>query len=163
MPGKISHIGIAVHNIDEATPFYRDVLGMEFEGTEVVAEQKVKVTYYRGGEQRESTVHSTEFPAEQVDRELWRRVGFEVTEITPALARSYNLPARDGVAIRRVRENSPAYAIGLDGGDVLLNVDGRPIATLGDLHQALVPAFGRDSFTLMVQRGRHRYRGVLEF
>lgn len=127
------------------------------------ADDEVRVTYYRGGEKKEGTVASTEFPADQVDGELWRRVGFEVIEITPALARSYNLPAKDGVAIRRVRDNSPAYAIGLDGGDVLLHVDGTHISGLADLHRALVPAFGRGSFTLMVQRGRHRYRGVLEF
>ncbi len=52
MPEKISHIGIAVSNIEEATPFYRDVLGMEFEGTEVVAEQKVKVAFFVVGESR---------------------------------------------------------------------------------------------------------------
>ncbi len=52
MPKKISHIGIAVTSIEEATPFYRDVLGMEFEGTEVVAEQKVKVAFFAVGESR---------------------------------------------------------------------------------------------------------------
>ncbi len=127
------------------------------------ADDEVKVTYYRGGEKREGMLLSTEFPAGQVDQELWRRVGFEVIEITPALARSYKLPATDGVAIRRVRDNSPAYAIGLDGGDVLLHIDGTHIGSLENLHHALVPALGRGSFTLMVQRGRHRYRGVLEF
>ena len=49
---KISHIGIAVTSIDEAAPFYREVLGMEFEGTEVVAEQKVKVAFFVVGESR---------------------------------------------------------------------------------------------------------------
>ena len=52
MPKKISHVGIAVASIEEATPFYRDVLGMEFEGTEVVAEQKVKVAFFAVGESR---------------------------------------------------------------------------------------------------------------
>ncbi len=52
MPKKISHVGIAVTSIEEATPFYRDVLGMEFEGTEVVAEQKVKVAFFVVGESR---------------------------------------------------------------------------------------------------------------
>ena len=52
MPEKISHIGIAVASIEEATPFYRDILGMEFEGTEVVAEQKVKVAFFVVGESR---------------------------------------------------------------------------------------------------------------
>ncbi len=52
MPKKISHVGIAVTSIEEATPFYRDVLGMEFEGTEEVAEQKVKVAFFVVGESR---------------------------------------------------------------------------------------------------------------
>ncbi len=52
MPKKISHIGIAVASIEEASPFYRDVLGMEFEGTEVVEEQKVKVAFFAVGESR---------------------------------------------------------------------------------------------------------------
>lgn len=52
MPKKISHIGIAVENIEAALPFYTDVLGLEFEGTEVVAEQKVKVAFLAIGESR---------------------------------------------------------------------------------------------------------------
>lgn len=52
MPKKISHIGIAVENIAAALPFYTDVLGLEFEGTEVVEEQKVKVAFLVIGESR---------------------------------------------------------------------------------------------------------------
>jgi methylmalonyl-CoA/ethylmalonyl-CoA epimerase len=49
---KINHIGIAVKNIENAVPFYRDVLGMTFEGTEEVAEQKVRVAFLAVGESR---------------------------------------------------------------------------------------------------------------
>ena len=59
MPKKISHIGIAVTSIEEATPYYRDVLGMEFEGTEVVAEQKVKVAFFVVGESRVELLEPT--------------------------------------------------------------------------------------------------------
>ena len=52
MPNKISHIGIPVARIEDATPFYRDVLGLAFEGTEVVAEQKVRVAFFAVGESR---------------------------------------------------------------------------------------------------------------
>lgn len=52
MPKKISHIGIAVKNIDHHLPLYRDIMGMEFEGTEIVAEQKVKVAFFVIGESR---------------------------------------------------------------------------------------------------------------
>jgi methylmalonyl-CoA/ethylmalonyl-CoA epimerase len=43
---KINHIGIAVRSIADSTPLYRDVLGMAFEGTEEVAEQKVRVAFF---------------------------------------------------------------------------------------------------------------------
>jgi len=52
MPKKISHIGIAVENIAAALPFYTETLGLEFEGTEVVEEQKVKVAFLVIGESR---------------------------------------------------------------------------------------------------------------
>jgi methylmalonyl-CoA/ethylmalonyl-CoA epimerase len=49
---KINHIGIAVRSIADSTPLYRDVLGMTFEGTEEVAEQKVRVAFFAVGESR---------------------------------------------------------------------------------------------------------------
>ena len=53
MPAKkINHIGIAVRNLETSSAFYRDVLGMAFEGTEEVAEQKVRVAFFSIGESR---------------------------------------------------------------------------------------------------------------
>lgn len=52
MMKKISHIGIAVNNLDENITLYRDVLGMDFLGTEVVEEQKVRVAMFSIGESR---------------------------------------------------------------------------------------------------------------
>ena len=46
---KINHIGIAVKSLNEALPFYRDNLGMVFEGIEEVAEQKVRVAMLQIG------------------------------------------------------------------------------------------------------------------
>lgn len=52
MTGKINHIGIAVKNIETASTLYRDVLGMTFEGTEEVTEQKVRVAFFCIGDSR---------------------------------------------------------------------------------------------------------------
>ena len=49
---KINHIGIAVHSIEEALPFYRDSLGMTLKGTEEVPSQKVKVAFLAIGESK---------------------------------------------------------------------------------------------------------------
>jgi methylmalonyl-CoA/ethylmalonyl-CoA epimerase len=52
MTKKVNHIGIAVKSIDSHIPFYRDIMGMKFEGIEEVAEQKVKVAFFAVGESR---------------------------------------------------------------------------------------------------------------
>jgi len=52
MAKLINHVGIAVKSLEASIPFYRDVLGMAFEGTEEVAEQKVRVAFLGVGESR---------------------------------------------------------------------------------------------------------------
>lgn len=56
---KIDHIGIAVKNLDETLKFYRDVLGLEVEGTEVVEEQSVKVAFLPVGDTEIELLEST--------------------------------------------------------------------------------------------------------
>jgi methylmalonyl-CoA/ethylmalonyl-CoA epimerase len=46
---KIDHIAIAVKNLDEEIERYRDLMGFEFLGTEVVEDQKVKVAFFKIG------------------------------------------------------------------------------------------------------------------
>ena len=45
----VNHIGIAVKSIDEHRAFYEEVLGAEFEGIEIVEQQKVRVAFFRVG------------------------------------------------------------------------------------------------------------------
>lgn len=91
MQDKISHIGIAVANIEEATPFYRDVLGMQYEGVEVVAEQKVKVAFFVIGESRIELLEPTA-PDSPVAKFLEKNgpgvhhVAYEVSDLVQRLA-----------------------------------------------------------------------------
>jgi methylmalonyl-CoA/ethylmalonyl-CoA epimerase len=41
----IDHIGIAVKGLDQASAFYKDILGLEVKEIETVAEQKVNVAF----------------------------------------------------------------------------------------------------------------------
>lgn len=47
---QINHIAIAVRSLAEHIPFYRDVLKLEYTGTEVVEDQKVRLAVFRLGE-----------------------------------------------------------------------------------------------------------------
>lgn len=59
MVKKIDHIGIAVSNLDEAVKLYKDVLGLELHGTEVIEEQKVKVAFLPVGDSEVELLEST--------------------------------------------------------------------------------------------------------
>ncbi|MCB2263434.1 MAG: methylmalonyl-CoA epimerase [Candidatus Thiosymbion ectosymbiont of Robbea hypermnestra] len=56
---KIDHLGIAVNSMDEGKKFWTDVLGLEFAGDEVVAEQKVNTGFFPVGESEVELLEST--------------------------------------------------------------------------------------------------------
>jgi methylmalonyl-CoA/ethylmalonyl-CoA epimerase len=56
----VNHIGIAVRSIDAQRAFYEGVLGAAFEGVEVVADQKVRVGFFRVGDVRLELLEPTD-------------------------------------------------------------------------------------------------------
>jgi len=46
----IEHIGIAVKNLDEAIPFYEDILGLKCYKTEEIKDQRVKTAFFMAGQ-----------------------------------------------------------------------------------------------------------------
>lgn len=56
---KIDHLGIAVSSIDEKKNFWTDVLGLSFEGTETIDEQKVTTAFLPVGESEVELLEST--------------------------------------------------------------------------------------------------------
>lgn len=56
----VNHIGIAVKSIDAQREFYEKVLGATFEGVEVVADQKVKVGFFKVGDVRLELLEPTD-------------------------------------------------------------------------------------------------------
>jgi methylmalonyl-CoA/ethylmalonyl-CoA epimerase len=57
---KIDHIGVAVNSISESLAFYEETLGIKAQGTEEVAEQKVKVAFLPCGDSEIELLESTE-------------------------------------------------------------------------------------------------------
>ena len=57
---KINHIAIAVNNIEEASKFYSNVLGLTLTGVEVVIAQKTKVGFFKIGESNIELVQPAE-------------------------------------------------------------------------------------------------------
>ncbi|MBW2639165.1 MAG: VOC family protein [Deltaproteobacteria bacterium] len=56
---KIDHLGIAVNSIEDGKNFWTDALGLEFEGSETVEEQKVTTAFFPVGESEVELLEST--------------------------------------------------------------------------------------------------------
>jgi methylmalonyl-CoA/ethylmalonyl-CoA epimerase len=88
---KIDHLGIAVNSIDDGKDFWSGVLGLNFEGAETVAEQKVTTAFFPVGESEVELLESTA-PDGPVAKYIEKRgqgiqhVAFRVENIDEALA-----------------------------------------------------------------------------
>ena len=88
---KIDHLGIAVNSIDEGKNFWSEVLGLAFEGTETVAEQKGTTAFFPVGESEVELLESTA-PDGPIAKYMEKKgagiqhIAFRVADIEAALA-----------------------------------------------------------------------------
>lgn len=67
----------------------------------------------------------------EVNRRFW--TGLEVENVNPLIARYLGLSTPRGVIVADVKKNSPAARAGVQPGDVILKVNGRPVQTTDDI------------------------------
>ncbi len=90
----------------------------------VVRDGKEKVFKVKIGRLKEET-KAASLPQE---REL--NLGMTVEELTPQLARDMGLKEKSGLVVTRVEKNTPADEAGLKTGDIIVEVDRRPVRSL---------------------------------
>jgi serine protease Do len=69
------------------------------------------------------------------------------------MRRAVGLPDAAGVLVRGVADDGPAAAAGIAEGDLIVNVAGRDISEVDDLHDALDAATPGEAFAVKVMRG----------
>jgi len=60
-------------------------------------------------------------------------IGVGIQEVTPDLAKAFNVPAEKGALVGSVEPNSPGAKAGLQRGDVITEIDGQPVTGPNDL------------------------------
>ena len=90
---KIDHLGIAVNSIDEGKKFWSDILGLDFEGAETVAEQKVTTAFFP------AVAHSRVLSE---DSGAVKSMTTSQSELTPSRLSTIKIP------VLPIPENSPA-------------------------------------------------------
>ena len=88
---SLDHIGIAVKNIEDHIPYYRDILKLEYLGTKIVESQKIKTAIFKISEETVIEVFQPTDSSTSISKFIEKRgeglhhICFGVTNIEEAL------------------------------------------------------------------------------
>jgi serine protease Do len=84
-----------------------------------------------------------------------KTLGIAVQNLTPEMARRLRLASETGVVVTRVEPGSPAADAGIQTGDIIREVNRKPVKDANDLVQKIEQAKDQNSILLLVQRGQN--------
>jgi serine protease Do len=117
--------------------------------------QPVKVIVIRDKKRLPLTVKVGELKEEQVVASAPQtgKLGLTVQNLTPEVAESLGLNRGNGVVITAVQPESAAAEAGLRRGDVVLEVNRKPIADAGDFQKSVDQVKPGDNILFLISRG----------
>ena len=86
-----------------------------------------------------------------------QRFGLTVDNIKPEWRRQFKITVPSGVVITDVAQNSPADDAGLQTGDVIREVNKKPVRDLKDYRKAMAQAGGNKAVLFLVNRGSQTF------
>ncbi len=88
------------------------------------------------------------------------RLGLSVEPLTPSLARQLGSKATKGVVVDEVTPGGPAADAGIRSGDVIKEVNRKPVASVDDLQQAVRNSGDRPALLLVEREGNNLFVAV---
>jgi serine protease Do len=116
----------------------------------------VDVKIVRDGKAMERTVKVGEMEKKMDAAQLpsHKSLGITVQELTPEIARNLGLRHDSGVVVTSVEPGSSAADAGIQTGDVIQEVNRKPVRGVEDFSQKVAQAKSQDSVLLLIQRGQ---------
>jgi len=116
---------------------------------------KVEVTFIRKGEVKTVTATVTtldegEEPAKSSSTQ--RDIGLSLQPMSPSLARRYGYRTAQGLLITDVQSGSEAERKGLSQGDIILEVNQRPVTTVKEFENILQKTASGRSIMVLIRR-----------
>ena len=104
--------------------------------------QKIKLSVVRDGKSMTIEVILSAMPDKpeaMKEKEIEEKLGAQIQELTPQLAARYRISSeiKRGVVVISVEEGSPADELGLQEGDVILEINRKKIETTKDFEKAI--------------------------
>jgi serine protease Do len=101
------------------------------------------------GEMKEQVAKASEEPSEDIEKTL----GMSVQQITPDIKRYFNLQDETGVVISNVLRNGMAAEAGLAVGDIIKEINRKPVRNLDDYRKMMKGVKKNDTILLLIKRG----------
>jgi serine protease Do len=129
---------------------------------------KIQLDVVRNGEPQKVDLTVGEYHKDQevaasaTDESGHARLGIAISDLTPEVRQQLNLPSQvAGVAVAQVQPASPAEDAGLAGGDVILEINRKPVTSAEQFRNDVkaLPA-GKDLLLLVWANGGSTYRVV---
>ncbi len=162
--------GALVANVDKGSPAERaglargDVIteaeGKKIEGANdwedfvwnTRSGKNFEVTFWRKKDVRKAALAAEEPPASRRGQE--GKLGIYVTDLTPELAQQLGLDLSRGVVVTEVKPNSTAGLIGVEEGDVILEINKSEVASTAEYERMMQRLKkGQKVVLLLVRRG----------
>ncbi len=88
------------------------------------------------------------------------KLGVSLQPVTSAVAKQLGLDSNEGLVVTDVDPNGPAADEGVSRGDVILEINKKPVKTVADVQAALSSSGGRPVLLLISRRGQTIYLTV---
>ena len=129
--------------------------------------QKVSVKVNRNGKVKKLTVKTGRLPSDDTELEASAspakgKWGLQLQELNPQLAEHLGLKTDEGLVVVGVSPDSPAADAGIRQGDVILEVNRKPVETIEQAKKHLRATQDENSTLLLVQRGEGKFFVPLE-
>jgi S1-C subfamily serine protease len=117
----------------------------------------LQATFWRNGELKTVALKTKVFPVALAEDLTLRLLGIKVGNLTAKIRSYYRIPARQGVAILEINEQSYLGSIGARPGDVIRKIDDYAIRDDEDFKKAIIKYRQKNSVVLLLQRGDQGY------
>jgi serine protease Do len=81
-------------------------------------------------------------------------IGLKVQEVSPELAKRFELDSTAGVVVTEVAPDSAAEGAGIEPGDIILEIERKPIKGRADYEAATKALSGKDGALMLIRRGQ---------
>ncbi|MCP4747578.1 MAG: Do family serine endopeptidase [Desulfobacteraceae bacterium] len=123
----------------------------------ITAGDTIEIKIIRAGKTKKLKLKTSVFPENKVPDLVWRTMGLTLQDIDKTSKNSYRSQTNQGVVISAVRKNSYLSSVGVEPGDIILQVDEHPISSMKDFTKAAIKTRLKQSLVILLKRHGQLY------